>query len=85
VAFLSLRLANKNSPAEVTDGGVLSIHDFTDLGGGSIPMANMKQSATVRMRPSQDSSVPHTLIGSSQTMSLPARGQRFRFDPVDFQ
>ena len=31
------------------------------------------------------SSVPHTLIGSSQTMSLPARGQRFRIDPVDLQ
>jgi hypothetical protein len=56
VAFLSLHLTNKNSPDEVTDEGVLSIHDFTDPGGGLIPMVNKKQSATVRMRPPQDSS-----------------------------
>jgi hypothetical protein len=51
VAFLSLRLTNKNSPAEVTDEGVLSIHDFADPGGGLIPMVKKKQPATARVRP----------------------------------
>ncbi|MFL6048089.1 MAG: hypothetical protein ACJ72M_23635, partial [Propionibacteriaceae bacterium] len=60
-------------PAAVTDEGVLSIHDFTGLGGGLIPMAKKNQSATVKVRPPLDSSL-HT----SQTIVSPARGQRFR-------
>jgi hypothetical protein len=57
LAFLSLHLTNKNSPAEVTDEGVLAIPDFIDLGGGLIPMAKKNQSAIERMRPPQDTSL----------------------------
>jgi hypothetical protein len=38
LAFLSLRLTNKNSPAEGIDEGVPAIQDFTDLGGRLMPM-----------------------------------------------